>query len=167
MTKQQRRGVSPWAVHLANQLADQQVSILAEEQVSSKEVQVVLTDDALVVVVSPMAGAKLVLRAAFTPASDLEVADSNALGKTLDYTLTSSLGTYRVAIQLEDGDPFAGVRYETRFTPVEDLTIPFWPKDVLALDEDGAPAGGDIQVHAAQEGLRSGLVYANAPADAR
>lgn len=155
----QQSSISPWAIHLANELRGQRAPTCSEKQISSKNVQVILTADSLVICVSRMGGVKLAFRAAYTPAADFDVTDSDNSKETLEYTLNSSLGTYRVAIWLDEYEQLTGLHYTTHFTPAEDVQIPFWPKDVLALKDDGILADGDVDVHVVQEGLRSGLVY--------
>lgn len=158
--RKEPNGVSPWADHLANELKGPRNSILSEERASSNEIQVVRTDDSLVIHVSQAGGATLAFRAAYTPAADFEVDDSNASGAALEYKLNSSLGIYRVVIHLSGADGIAGLHYTTYFTPIEDYRIPFWPKDVLALGESGALAAElHARVHVVQQGLRSGLVF--------
>ena len=53
----------------------------------------------------------------------------------------------------------AGFRYTTRFTPSADLSIPFWPRDIIITNNrfNGASKAGEI--HVAQKGTRSGLLF--------
>lgn len=159
--KRQRNGVSPWAIHLADQLAGQHVTIFAHEQISSKQVEIVLAGDSLVICIDMGGGRKLAFRAAYSPASDFAVTDHDISDRTLQFKLISSLGKYLVVIELKDGEHMAVLHYTVSFTPAENVQIPFWPKDVVALREDSVWADNDVRIHVAQEGLRSGLVYAS------
>ncbi len=157
--EKQRIDVSPWAVHLANQLAGEHLSILSNERLFSKEVRVVLTVDSAAIYIDLGGGVKLTFRLAFTPAADLVVADRSIVDRTLQIKLISSLGTYRVAVELKEDESIASLHYVVYFTPAEDVKIPFWPKDVVALREGGLWTDNDARVHVVQKGLRSGLVY--------
>lgn len=76
-------------------------------------------------------------------------------GSELVFEFASSLGAWRTKLSFpsEEGRT---LRCTTSLLPSEDLAIPFWPRDLYALD---APEG---TVHTAQRGLRSGIVFASA-----
>lgn len=151
--------LSPWAAHLADQLARQAASIIVERQLSSHLVQVVLTRDSLVAVTSKTGGAKMAFRIVYTPAADLVIENSEADETELKYTLRSSLGSYEVVIGLQSDKAIDTLHYTVHFTPDRDLVIPFWPRDILVMDEHGAFSDMEAKIHVEQLGIRSGMVY--------
>ncbi|MBK1438473.1 hypothetical protein JHJ32_00610 [Parapedobacter sp. ISTM3] len=157
--KKQKDNVSPWSLHLTQQLLSQAASVVTEKQLSNRTVKVIRTDDALAVCVHQAKGTKLVFRAAYTPAADLTIAHSRSAGAELSYTLRSAIGRYRVVIWMDTIQQVPMLRYVTHFTPRDDFRIPFWPKDVLILNPDGGIGGVEANIHVEQLGLRSGMVY--------
>src|SRR5690606_23054143 len=131
----------------------------AERQLSSWLVQVVHTDDSLAVCVSKAGAAKLVFRVAYTPAADLTLEERPSDRTDLCYGLSSSIGRYIVSIHVNAAGEVPTLHYETHFTPDEDFHIPYWPKDMLLLDQDGHTHGIVGSTHVEQVGLRSGMVY--------
>ena len=73
-------------------------------------------------------------------------------GTTFEFA--SALGAFRAKVTFP-ADDRALVRCTTSLLPSRDVTVPFWPRDLHALD---APAG---TVHTAQRGLRSGIAFAS------
>jgi hypothetical protein len=57
--------------------------------------------------------------------------------------------------------PRRALHWRTSLRPSTDLVLPFWPRDVVPLDEGGDPLGTRGVVHAAQRGARAGLLYAS------
>src|SRR5690606_40955926 len=121
--------VSPWAVHLADQLAGSAASVVAEKQRSSRGFQILLTNDSLVAKVHAKDGAHLAFRMVYTPAADLVMESSEADEAGITCTLASSLGNYEVTVKIADDEAIDTLHYAVRFTPKADVTIPFWPKD--------------------------------------
>lgn len=75
-------------------------------------------------------------------------------GDELVFEFASALGAWRAKISFPS-DEGRTVRCTTSLLPAEDLSIPFWPRDLYVLD---APDG---TVHTSQRGLRSGIVFAS------
>jgi hypothetical protein len=72
----------------------------------------------------------------------------------ITFEFASALGAFRAKIAFPSDDS-ALVRCTTSLLPSRDVAVPFWPRDLYALD---APAG---TIHTAQRGLRSGIVFAS------
>src|SRR5690606_6142545 len=104
-------------------------------------------------------GAHLAFRMVYTPAADLVMESSEADEAGITCTLASSLGNYEVTVKIADDEAIDTLHYAVRFTPRADVTIPFWPKDILLLDTRGMVGDVKANIHVAQLGIRSGLVY--------
>lgn len=155
----EKNSVSPWGVHLADQLAAKKASIVAEKQLTSGTLQALLTNDSLAVKVQRKRKAELVFRLAYTPAADFEIKNSEMDETGLTCTLKSSLGSYRVTLAIQGDEAIDTLHYEVRFTPRMNVAVPFWPKDILLLRERGTFDNVQANIHVEQLGMRSGLVY--------
>jgi len=150
---------SPWAAHLSHQLISQRATMLMERKLAQRTMNVVLADDSLVITVNKPDAVTFVFRAAYTPAGDFSLENSKSAGAKEEYMLTSLLGSYRVAIEMAENDDGPLLHYTAYFTPSEDFYLPYWPKDILALNAAGGFGGTDAEIHVEQQGIRSGMIY--------
>ncbi|MGZ3233166.1 MAG: hypothetical protein ACXU7O_00530 [Croceibacterium sp.] len=78
-------------------------------------------------------------------------------GETLHFAVESLAGQQEVVLKCyRQGAPV--IELTCSFTPVRPLSIPFMPRDLYMLDEDGEP-GGEGQVEAAQRGMNTALCF--------
>jgi hypothetical protein len=78
-------------------------------------------------------------------------------GESLRITVESLVGRQEVCLRCHSqGAPVLELTCD--FTPVQPMSIPFMPRDLYMLDDDGLP-GGQGNVEAAQRGLNSGLCF--------
>lgn len=78
-------------------------------------------------------------------------------GEALHFAVDSLAGQQEVVLKChQQGAPV--LELTCSFTPALPLSIPFMPRDLYMLDEDGRP-GGDGQVEAAQRGMNSALCF--------
>jgi hypothetical protein len=68
------------------------------------------------------------------------------------------LGVFEVTFSLPDND-VPMLRAVTVLRPAADLLVPFLPRDLYPLDEDGDPARTRGRVEAAQRGVNGGVLY--------
>ena len=71
------------------------------------------------------------------------------------WRIKTSPGSYVVTLDLSDGV----LHMTTRLTPVRDVLVAFWPRDLYVLDENDDPTGAKGKVEAAQRGLNGGYCY--------
>lgn len=69
-----------------------------------------------------------------------------------------SLGALVVRVRVL-GDVTPVLRWTLELTPEEDTLVPFWPRDVYPLDEDGDPMQTAGIIHAAQRDTCGGLLF--------
>lgn len=155
--------MTSWAYRLAAELAGPSRPVLLSQPFASRPLQIILAEDSLVISLGGESGGLIACRAAFTPARDFVLAESHSSGHTFSCILESLIGRFHVTIRLEEEAQLPTIRYQARFTPSQHLGIPFWPKDVLVLDPDGAIGDTVPDIHVSQEGTRSGLVYFSIP----
>ena len=118
--------------------------------------RVVATDMGLWVVSEWGGGARLAVRAAFSPGElmiDECTVASDGLG--VDVAMTSPLGDQETTIRVEPSDEM--VSATTTLRPGARLHVEGWPRDVVA----DLVRGTRGSVHASQRGLRTGLVHAS------
>jgi hypothetical protein len=78
-------------------------------------------------------------------------------GETLRFVVESLVGRQDVIVRSHaQGAPV--LELGCRFTPARPLSIPFMPRDLYMLDDDGLP-GGEGRVEAAQRGFNSGFCF--------
>ncbi|MEA2579463.1 MAG: hypothetical protein QOE83_355 [Actinomycetota bacterium] len=155
--------VSPWGLAADRDISCPQRAPLLKEPLGEFRVWVEQGSRSLWTRVEVPGGPGLALRCAFDPAGTLEVV-SSADGGDLTVEMRGSLGSQRAHIHLEDKPrPFIHVR--TEILPTDDLLMPYWPRDLFALDPDGSVLASRGTIHATQRGLRSGLVYGSCSRD--
>ncbi|MGN6640509.1 MAG: hypothetical protein ACTHJ8_16480, partial [Mucilaginibacter sp.] len=147
--------VSPWAV-AAQTFTDQADNILYSKNCKEHQFDLFCTSNALCIKVSGPNNTCLMLTLAYSPDSLLVLDKLDKKAEELTLLLHSSIGKFEVMITWPPQD-FTVLHYTTWCTPVTDLFIPFWPKDIVVLKTDNKVPEGDILVQ--QVGTRSGLLY--------
>ena len=147
-------GITPWAVSASTQLANDDLNVVYCNEAGGLTFKVLCTDDSLWIVVYWPKGGRTSFRAAFSPGSALEIKKVNENS----FLLKSDLGTYHVKMSLNN-DPI--LRYTTSFKPKKDLSIPFWPRDILVPGNNNNAENTAGRIHVSQEGARSGIIYSS------
>jgi hypothetical protein len=115
--------------------------------------------DSLWVLVRGRGTGGLALRTAYAPGPPptVEPLGGDDEDKTVrEFRVAGAAGEQRVRVET----PAPGLLHCTvTLTPETDLTLPYWPRDLYALD-NGDPFTAEGKVEAAQRGLNTGLVYA-------
>jgi hypothetical protein len=76
-------------------------------------------------------------------------------GKTVSHwRIETAAGDWRIEVRFADV-----LRVRVDVTPVDDLLLAFWPRDLYPLDEKGDPTQARGWVEAAQRGVNGGLCY--------
>lgn len=149
--------VSAWAATAPSEIGDSKP--LTQKQLSSYSLTFHKTPTALWVVVQYPNGARIGFRCVYALGSVIEtcrVARQDEL--SVVFRLTCKLGSYDVQFAIQQSDA-AVFRYTTRFTPKEDIFVPFSPRDIVPLPEGGQVSEVNGIVHAQQIGTRSGQLF--------
>lgn len=135
-----QKNISPWAA-AANQLFKKSVPASFRGPYGD----IYLQNDALWLLCEK----DLAIRIAYSPGGELKIESNKKNSHGIDIHLSSIVGEFKVSVNFID-EIF---HYTLSITPMTDLFIPFWPRDVVVNTE------GEIFV--IQVGTRSGLVFAN------
>jgi hypothetical protein len=152
--------VSPWFASAAAALADKTPEPLHTAGYPGIQYRLTLTKDSLWMIVKWGRACHTVFRLAWTAAPDMELVKFTELEDKLSIELRSASGHYHVNIAFNK--TYGGFRYTTRFTASVDLSIPFWPRDILA-EPGKIKVAKKGKIHVRQVGTRSGLLYFSFP----
>jgi len=133
------------------------MELVDEREFAGHRITIALGGDSLWALVR-RGGARLALRAAYSPAGFKLQRLRAGKGEAFRYRLSSAIGQHVVSLAFDQPD-LPLVRVTTRLTPAQDLLIPFLPRDLYPLGPDDDPLNARGNVEAAQRGLNGGLLY--------
>jgi hypothetical protein len=111
-----------------------------------------------VLVVWP-SGARVAFCAAHAPGGSTLVERSRG-SSSIDVRLEPVIGTLSARVEVPAGSRRV-LRWRTTLLPATSLTLPYWPRDIVPVDEAGDPLNTRGIVHAAQKGPKGGVLYAS------
>jgi hypothetical protein len=150
-------GAGPWLLAAREELGSKQTRVLRDFQIRDTRFEVRQGKQSLWLVARPPAGGGFAFRLAWAP-DGMRPAHIRDVGGAMEFGAESTMGRLRGRLQiLNETDPL--IRWTVTLTPVEDLVIPFWPRDVYPLDENEDPMETGGTVHAAQRNTCGGLLY--------
>jgi hypothetical protein len=153
------KAISPWALSATAELSDT-VPALFEQAIGDFLFKVIATDDSVWILTKTPAGGRVALRAAFSPGGSLEIdKKSQNDEQATEFFLSSAIGKIRLSISIDQQEDTPVLRYTSTLTPAKDLSIPYWPKDMLFTSQDGKPENTNGKIHASQFGTRTGFIY--------
>lgn len=147
------RPFPPGALALRAELAEGELEPLPSLSFGDHEITPLVGRDSLWFRIA----GRLMLRTAWSPGQVPRVTKD----EDGTFSVTGSLGEHRVALTPEPDDRL--VRITTHFTPLHDLLVPEWPRDLYPLNKTGMAPAAEGQVEAAQRGLNSGIVFFTLP----
>lgn len=110
------------------------------------------------ILAGPKSAGGIALRAAHSPDGALELVDARTENSIVTLELVAPLGRFRIRCELPTrARPL--LHSTTWLTPTQPLTLPFWPRDLYAIDRKRNPAATHGTVHTAQRGPRTGLMF--------
>jgi len=147
--------VTPWSATAQADIENSE--ILLERKILNYTYQFYNTGDSLWIVVLMPESGKIAFRAAFAMNSCFEIANLFDDEDTIVIVLNSRLGSYEVRVNF----PASILHYTTTFTANTALMIPFSPRDIIPLTENGNIENTSGKIHMEQFGSRSGLIFAS------
>lgn len=145
---------SIWASSAIQKIADAKDKPLHQQTAGGFNFEVKLLGDSLWVISTLGKTTQIAFRAAYSPEGFEDFKITADAGNNLSLRLTSALGEYKVDIRWPQPEQPI-LHYKTSFTPLAELFVPFWPRDIIVF---GKPEpSGDI--HIKQTGTRSGLIF--------
>jgi hypothetical protein len=148
--------VSPWAATAQSDIENSEA--LYELKLSGYRLGLFNTGDSIWLTSQwPNAGS-IAFRIAFGMNSAFENITVNRIGEGILLTATTRLGNYRINISLpESGETI--FRYTTTFRGAFPLLIPYWPRDIVPLTNEGRIENTSGKIYANQVGGRSGQLF--------
>jgi hypothetical protein len=134
------KNISPWAAAATNLFTGNYKAAY-----SGAYGNIYLQDDALWLLTRNL----LAIRIAYAPGGGLGIVKDIVRDDGIEFGLKAAAGKLKVKVNAENDL----LHYTISFTPVTDLFVPFWPRDVVAA--------GDGEIYVKQIGTRSGLIYAS------
>ena len=150
--------VTPWSATAQEDIENSE--LLLERKILDYTFQFYNTGDSLWIVALLPKNGKIAFRAAFGMNSCFEVSNIFDDEETIVMQLNSKLGSYEVSINFPD-TTLPILHYTTNFTANKPLMIPFWPRDIMPLTQDGSIENTHGKIHMEQFGSRSGLLFAS------
>ena len=152
-------GLTPGVLLLRDEIARDRMVTLRRTTFADLEVTLTRGHDALWLLTRRPGRGGLAHRVAFFPAG---IGRARMVrrrrGEAMCAEVESSLGTHRIAIELQDA-AIPMVRVVTTLTPAAPLLASFVPRDLYPLDENGDPSRAVGLVEAAQRGFNTGAIY--------
>lgn len=150
-------GVSLWAATSIKELTGHNSSVFAKH-LGEYEFCGHVGEDSFWITVARNKDVKIAFRTLYSPDGPV-INDIKKTGNSIVCTLISLTGEFEIEVQFPEEDKPV-LRYTVRFQAAAPTAIPFWPRDILIIEENGLPRNSEGEVYVSQTGLRSGLIYA-------
>jgi len=153
------KGISPWGLTAMAQLKNS--SLLGSEDFGEFRFQILQTMDSIWVSAVHNKNTPVYFRVCYVPGGMADTPITRR--KKGHYTLKveTVIGIFDLKISFSKGN-FKLLKYCCNFKPAADIFIPFWPRDILTTNIYGTVKSMG-EVHTAQVGTRSGLIYLSIP----
>ena len=150
--------VTPWSATAQEDIENSE--LLLERKILDYTYQFYNTGDSLWIVALLPKNGKIAFRAAFAMNSCFEITNLFDDEEMIVIQLNSKLGSYEVRVDFPDtATPI--LHYITTFTANTALMIPFWPRDIMPLTQNGSVENTTGTIHMEQFGSRSGILFAS------
>jgi len=150
--------ITPWSAVAQEDIKNS--DLLLERKILDYTFQLYNTGDSFWIVILMPEKGKIAFRAAFCMNSRFEVVSISDDPSKIEIILKSRIGTYQIYIDFPD--PLAPLlHYTTTFTGNFAMMIPFWPRDIIPLTQNGNIESTTGKIHMEQFGSRSGLIFAS------
>lgn len=152
-------GVSASVLTLRAELAAETMREIGQATLGVRDVRIMEGRDAIWVIVRRDGCGGVAFRAAHTPGGATRVKKRSGLKPNeLGFELLTPQGKHTLTVSLH-ASALPVLRFKATLTPVENLLIPFQPRDIYPLGNDDDPLTATGKVEAAQRGLNSGLTF--------
>jgi hypothetical protein len=151
--------ISASVLALRAELAGGAMKEIARFPMTDRDVRIVEGRDAIWAIVRRPGRGGLALRVAHTPGGATAISTPQiAHDETLRLSVDSVIGRHEVTLGVAAPD-LEVLRVTVNLKPVENLLIPFWPRDLYPLGENDDPLLAKGKVEAAQRGLNTGQIF--------
>jgi len=150
--------ITPWVTSIKDIFDDDTLTALFVKKCTAYTVKVQCVYNTLWIVIEPPKGCRVLLRAAYSPADELQIIKVEKRKDDVTIRLQASIGSFSVRLEMPKNND-AVIRYTTTLRPSEPMLVPFWPRDMVITDAKGNPENSKGEVHISQVGTRSGLQF--------
>jgi hypothetical protein len=152
------KAMSPWAAVATDIFNDQDLPHIYQKKVRQYNFTVHNIGDTLYIIIEWPSGGRMALRAAYAPNDYIRVKRVVEKDTHITFYIKAIIGDYSVKIDFAD-EAAPVIRYTTTLTPAAPLFMPYWPRDIIPLNENGKQGQPKGIVHNQQEGTRTGFIY--------
>lgn len=148
--------VSAWTTHVKTELDN--AHFLFRKKLGGYRFDVCLSAGSLWLVAKTANKVRMAFRCAFSVLHEFKVIKSEETDEAVVIYLETALGNYRVRIEFPESNETV-VHYTTAFTANRPFLLPFAPRDIVPLIQDGLIENAAGKIHLHQVGARSGQLF--------
>jgi hypothetical protein len=143
--------ISAWFLNISTKLNNPEAPPVFEQEIAGYAFKVYLIDDSCWLVVSWSKGSRTAFRLAYSPNDPIELKKVLKKDGNVTFHIASLMGEYEALLQLPTEDN-AVLRLTTTLKTSAPMLFPYWPRDIVPLDDEG-------EIYVKQVGTRSGQLY--------
>ncbi|MBO9583619.1 MAG: hypothetical protein J7574_05615 [Flavobacterium sp.] len=150
--------ISPWTINAQTDI-DSSTALITVKK-SGYTFELYSCRDSFWIVAIGTKKERIAFRAAYALNSFFEINSIAESEREINVKLKTELGRYEIVVDFPEKDSHL-LHYKTSFKANSPIMIPFWPKDILPLTQNGKIENTSGKIHVAQVGTRSGLLFAS------
>lgn len=150
--------LSPWALSSSAELASAETPLftLTAKKIRFKVFQ---TSDSIWVRAIMLNGGTIAFRVAYDLGQTINITKATNDEESAELQISSVYGKQKVKITINQDTASPILRYTASLIPTTDLSLPYWPKDILITAKNGNAGHTKGKIHASQFGTRTGFIY--------
>lgn len=150
--------LTPTLAQFSQQYSDHKTKSLVHWEIHNYTFDVRPGGQSLWITAQAPSGLTVALRAGYCLDRDFVDYQLQVEDRSASFWLSSSTGHYRIRLELPDArQPL--IHWTIWFTPLEDIALPNWPRDVYPVGSENDPMQSKGTIHVRQRGPRSGLLF--------
>jgi hypothetical protein len=142
---------SAWFLNIKSKLKSADLTAVFEQQAAGYAFKVHVIDDSCWLVVSWSKSSRTGFRLVYSPNDPINVKEVLEKNGHVSFLISSLMGEYESILQLPAEDNPV-LRLTTTLKTAAPVLFPYWPRDIVPLDEDG-------EIYVKQVGTRSGQLF--------
>lgn len=154
------KGLSPWALTALGQFKSSKT--LYSKNYGAISFTIFSTADSLWASVSDKETDPVYFRLCYVPAGLTDELTINEKEEKISLRINSAIGIFDVNVSFE-AEKLSFLKYSCSFKPMANVFFPFWPRDILTINQDDYPVKPMGEIHVSQVGTRSGILYFSLP----
>jgi hypothetical protein len=142
---------SAWFLNIKSKLNSPDLTAVFEHQAAGYTFKVHIVDDSCWLIVSWSKSSRTAFRLVYSPNDDIQLKEVLEKNEHITFRIATIMGEYESVVQLpSENNPV--LHLATTLTTTVGLLFPYWPRDIVSLDDDG-------EVYVKQTGSRSGQLF--------